>query len=288
MRVRRVFAVSEQIDLNKNLKGISVTAVPIIYKRDRHIVDERLLVDVCEKRLIGGSLFNIRYTPFRLWWIEATTGILRERVKSTGTASFTDARTGFDDFVLSTGFNLFPHKDIQLVFYTLGGIPTRTKVTLLEKQGTLVGTRFFGLGAGTEFSYAFINSLKRSFLGLIQVRFLHFFNRKFFPILPCDATIQPGNVTDVLLTLQYREKKNVIETGYNATLFTNQAVHLKTETIKDPHILRNSWYLTYTRLSRSVPLLQVPGAIGTGLNIGRAQRFDTKIVSLWIYMAILF
>lgn len=289
IKTRRVFGISlEQIQFKKKLKGVAITAVPIIYSRNRHIVDSRLQVDVCEKRLIGGSLFNFRYAPSKAWWLEATTGIERERVKSKGTATFTNARTGCDDVVLSAGYNAFPHKNIQLVFYALGGIPTKRKVTLLEKQGTLVGTRFFALGAGTEFSYGFINSLKRSFLGLVQVRFLHFFNRRFFPILPCDATIQPGNVTDVLISFQYREKKNVLETGYNATFFTNQAVHLKTGTIKDTNFLRNSMYLTYARLTKEIPGLKIPGAIGAGINIARAKKFDTKIASFWIYMTVVF
>lgn len=289
IKTRRSFGIrADQIQLKKKLKGVAITVVPIIYARNRHVIDDRLKVNVCEHRINGGMLLDLRYMPSKSWWLEATTGIEREWVKARGTSNFNAARTGCDDIVLSGGYNMFPTKNFEIVTYILGGLPTRRKVTLIEQLGTLVGTRFFALGAGAEFSYSFINELKRSFIGLVQVRFLHFFNRKFFPILPCDATIQPGNTTDILITLQYREKKNVIEAGYNATFFTNLAVHLATGTVSDTNFLRNSMYITYARLTKEIPLLKIPGVLGAGLNIGRSKKFDTKIASGWIYMTIIF
>lgn len=289
MKIRRQFNAAASAVLHRDKKSIFIaTAVPIIYKRDRHIVDKSLAIDIQEKRLSGGSILNFRYVAPKAWWAEVTTGIEHESVKVRGTSCFKDSRTGLDDIVLSAGYNMFPTENSQFVLYGLAGIPTRRKVTALEVQDTLVGTRFYSIGAGAEFSYSFINSLKESLIAILQARFIHFFSRNWAPVLPIDAQIQPGNVTDLLFTLQYRKKKDIFELGYNPTFFTDQAVILKTGKIEGPNFVRNSMYLSYARVIPEVPVLKTPMLLGAGINIGNSKRFETKILTFWLNISVIF
>jgi len=175
----------------------------------------------------------------------------------------------------------------QIVAYGIAGFPTYRAVSAADQFDTPVGTRFFGLGGGGEISYSFIKQRAQALIGIIQTRFVHFFNRHWSPILPCDARIQPGNITDLVLLLQYRKKKNVFEVGYNPTFFTNQAVLLSTQTLKTDTFVRNSVYANYVHLFERLPLIGMPGGFGAGINLGRSDRFDTNIFACWLNMTVL-
>lgn len=281
MKIRRVFRVADKIT---DIKALLVaTALPIIYKRDRHIIDQLLNIDIYDKRLIGGSLFNIRaLSSSHRWWAEITTGVEKETAHATGSSLFTISRAGFDDVVFSVGYNMFPIDRMQLVLYGLGGVPTKTTVTALEAQDTLVGTRFFSAGVGGECSYAFISSLKQSLIGIIQSRFLHFFDRGWFPVLSKGSKIQPGNATDALFALQYRYKRDIIEAGYNATFFTNQGLLLPTGHVSTSLFVRNTFYMTYSHVLLDSLKRKKPWVLGLGFNIGTGTKFSTKIVAAWV------
>lgn len=287
MKIRRLFTLGAAA-LKSDKSKIIGSFVPIFYKRDRNIIKDDIGVNICEHALTGGAILNLRYISKKSWWLEGSTGIEKETVKVCGTTNFKTSRTGLDDIIISGGYNFLINDNTQFVLYGLAGFPTYTKVTELEQFESLVGTRFFGLGTGAEFSYAFINKLEKSLVAISQVRFVHFFDRKWFPILPQNAKIQPGNVTDLLFTLQYRKKKNVFEVGYNPTFFTNQAVVLKTKTIDSNNFIRQSGYITYTRLFKKLPGIHLPGLIGCGLSLGRTKQFNATNTSIFVNFSILF
>lgn len=286
IKIRRAFNASAFLGEEKSLWIASV--LPILYKRDRHIVRPEQALDICEKRLSGGALFNLRYMPSKAWWLELTTGVEKEHVEARGTANFNVSRAGFDDVVFSAGHNIFPNTHSQAVLYGIVGFPSRRTVTALEAQDTLVGTRFFSAGLGSEFSYAFLQSLKKSFIGIFQNRLIHFFSREWFPILPRGGRIVPGNLTDLLFAVQYRVKTDIFETGYNATFFTNQAVVIGMEKTRSENFVRNSGYVRYSHLFIDFPIIHTPVLIGTGFNIARAKRFDTKIFIGWLNISAVF
>lgn len=294
LKLRRAFdatsllAKSQEKPEKISLQKVFVTALPIFYKQKRHIVIPSISKDVHEKTHLIGSLFNVRAMTSNFWWAELTTGVEKQTVTSAGTQSFKIAATGIDDIVISVGKDILFKDGAQLVVYGIAGAPFQQDVTALEAGTTLVGSRFYGLGAGSEFSYAFINKEERVLTGFLQVRLVHFFSRSWYPILAFGDYIQPGNTTDVFAVIRYREKKNVIEIGYNPTFFTNQAADLKAGKVKSPHYVRNSFYSAYEHLFDKSPLLKAPGTIGAGLNIGRINLFDTKIISCWVTLTLLF
>lgn len=287
MRIRRIFDISEALS-NGRKSNLIVSAVPIYYQRNTSVVDDTLGINTCESRKVGGSIFNFRYASASSWWFEATTAIATEHLRATGMPTLSASRSGLDDIVISAGYNMFPAKDMQLVPYIIAGFPTHWDVTTAEIQGTLLGTRFYSAGAGLEFSYGFINTLPRALNLIIQLRFLHLFDRHFFPILPCEGTIHPGNVTDALFTIQYREKKGIFEIGYNPTFFTNQAIHLPTETIEGENFVRHSVYFDYAHAFPTSFLCQKPLILGAGCNVGWSKRLDTKIFSCWLNITVVF
>ena len=287
MRIRRLFNIADLLKQERRSFFIG-SIVPIFYMRSRHIEDERFKVDVCEKTRMGGSLFNLHYSNKHNWWVEITTGLEHEHSRFKGSSNISAARTGFDDFVFSGGLSVFPCEHGQIVFYGIGGVPSRKKITAQEAQNTLVGTRFNSLGFGSEFSYEFIWSLKRSLIGIAQVRFLHFFERRWFPILPCNALIVPGNITDLLLSLHYREKRHVFEIGYNPTFFSQQAVKLITETIETKTFVRNSFYLDYAYIFSKSLLLKKPLILGGGFSVSKAKKFDSKVFSCYLSISLVF
>lgn len=286
MKIRRVFNVSSVLK-DKKIKW-AATVVPIVYKRDRHIVSKDLGVDIKDKRLTLGSLLNLRYSFSKAWWIEASTGLENEHVKSTGTLNFDQSRFGADDIIISGGYNLFPDRNAQIVFYGLAGLPTRLSVTPQEVEDTFVGTRFFSIGAGSEFSYGFINTLEKGFVGIFQNRFLHFFKRSWQPILPSGGKIQPGNVIDLLFALRYRKTLNSFEVGYNPTFFNDEAVILPFRKIPTPNFVRHGYYASFTHGQKMVPVLKTPGIFGIGFSISRSHFFNTRIVAAWVNFALLF
>jgi hypothetical protein len=287
IKVRRVFGIASHL-LEERGPLLIGSAVPIVYERKRHIVDTVKQIDIKDKHCVVGSLFNLRYVPSKKWWLEFTTAFEKETVCERGTTNLHDSRTALDDIVFSGGYNFFPSDEAQCTLYGIGSIPTKKSVTIQETFDTLVGTRFYSLGAGAEYSYGFINTPEHSLTGIIQARFLHFFSRHWFPILPRDAKIQPGNATDLLISGQYRWGLSIFEMGYNPTFFTNQAVLLKTGEILGPNFVRNSAYATLSHAWKDFPGLHRPTLLGTGLSIARSKRFDAKFVTWWVNFTTLF
>ena len=288
LKIRRSFSISAFLQTAEEQVFWLFTGLPIIYARDRHIVVPALKQDVYEKNLTGGAILNGRCLAPRNWWLEVTTGVEKQTSKYCGTSTFNASRTGLDDIVFSVGKNfLFYNNALQFVTYAITGFPTRTKVSSQEALDPLIGTRFFSLGAGGEISYGFIHKLKRSLTGILQARFIHFFDRSWSPILPCTARVHPGNLTDIFAILQYREKTHIFEVGYNPTFFTNQSVHLSSGIQEGQNVMRNSFYANYAYAYKTSPILRKPGLFGFGFNIGRANLFDTKITAAWINVSIL-
>lgn len=287
MRIRRAFTLGAAFIKRKKAIWVA-TGLPIFYKRERDIVDMQRGFDFNEHDVVGGSLFNVRYISPHSWWVEATTGIAKERNYVCGTPAFNSSRVGFDDVVLSGGYNMQFDANTQFVVYGLTGFPTRREVTLEETFNTFVGTRFFSLGVGTEFSYSFINTLKESLVIIFQNRFLHFFDRCWFPILPRNATIEPGNATDLLFTLQYRHKRNILESGYNPTFFTNQAVVVDGKRTESESFVRQGFYINYAHICKKFSLFDKQTIVGTGFNMGKTNRFDTQQFIWWTQLSVVF
>lgn len=285
LRIRRTFDVPAALR-NAKLHWV-FSGVPIIYGRTSHIVDPVRRLNVCEDRKAGGALFNIRYIPSKHWFFEVTTGIEKDSAKFTGTDPFKASRTGFDDIVFAAGHRPFIGEKIQCAVYGLVGIPTRRKVSLVDRYGPFVGTRFYNMGVGAEVSYNFYKELKRSCSAIAQGRFIHGFNRSWFPILPCNNKIQPGNFTDCLVAMQFREKLTLVEFGYDGTFFTNQAVVTPVQKIKADTFLRNSGYISVSH-GWLEGVAGKPFILGAGLNVSKSKQFDAKTITAWINATVVF
>ncbi len=286
LKIRQIFNIQAVLERLKNRKLL--TLVPIFFERHSHIVvNEPASIDVCETRRSGGSLINFRYVYNKHWWIEATTGLETDHGTYVGTNPLKASRTGFDDIVVESGYRHFWGERIQLVGYGVLGIPTRRKITKCDQFGPLVGTRLYGLGCGFEQSYAFINGMPRSLSLILQERFIHEFNRNWFPILPEGSKIQPGNFTDILVSMQYREKTTIFLLAYDATIFSNQAVILPTQTIKTPTSVRHSGSVIISHAWLE-GLFGKPCILGAGCIVSKMNYFDTKSVTAWIYGTIVF
>ncbi len=284
LRVRRTFTASLMPQAAK--PWILFSAVPIFYARTSHIVDAARALDVCEDRKAGGSLFNVRYVPTKNWWLDATTGLETDSASFMGTDPFHGSRVGFDDFVFSAGYRHFIGHG-QVVGYGLAGIPSRRKVDLEDRYGPFVGTRFYNLGFGFEGSYSFLDSPQRSFAGIVQQRFIHAFNRCWAPILPANNKIQPGNFTDLFFVLQWRERFNMVEAGYDATWFTNQAVITPVKKIKSSSFVRNAGFISFSH-GWLQGLWDKPCIVGVGFNGSSSKKFNAKTITAWIYGMIAF
>lgn len=283
LRIRRSF------DIPVKLRGKFhwlFSAVPIISARKSHIVQKLTGIDVHEKRLTGGSIFNIRYLPTQNWWFEATTAILRDSGTYKGTNPLSVARTGLDDLVLAGGYKFFASKKTQVVPYVIVGFPMHNQVTPCDTFGPLVGTRLYNVGAGLETSYNFYNSEKRSCSSMVQGRFIHAFDRCW---TPAGARIQPGNFSDILVAFQFREKLSVVEVGYDGTIFSNQALFLKTPplTIKTDTFIRNSGYINFYH-GWPKGLFGKPFILSAGFIASSSKQFDAKTYTAWIAGTIVF
>lgn len=287
MRTRRTFAIGEQFRKPGDSIWV-ISAVPVFQYRKRQFNTIVPKVDVQDKRTIGGVLFNWRVIPSKKWWAEITTGVEREHAKLTGTTNADTARSGVDDIVLSAGRNFFVTEHMQFSAYGIGGLPTRTKVSPIETFGTFVGTRFFSIGAGAEVSTSFFNNLKRTLTTIAQVRFLHAFDRQWDPILKKGEVIQPGNVTDVLLTANHRYMQHIFEIGYNPTIFSNQALLLKTGPVTTDTFVRHSAYVSYTYAFKRAPLAKVPLFVNIGINGSGGHFLNERIVSAWLNLSWVF
>jgi len=283
LRVRRIFNVPEVLERIQS--NIIFSAVPIFFHRTSDIETSTNGI-VHEMRNAGGALLNLRYVPSKHGWVEITTGIEKDGGKFVGESPFNASRTGVDDVVLSGGYRHFINS-WQLVAYGLVGLPTRRIVTLCDRYGPLVGSRFYNIGAGGEVSYSFISERKRSLAAIGQVRSIHGFNRRWFPILPKEDIIQPGNGTDLFFSLQWREKRTVFEAGYDATIFSNQAIIKPTIKITTDTFVRHSWF---ARMAHGFKhgLFNKPSVVGAGFNVNTAQRFNAHAFVLWVYVTQLF
>ncbi len=290
MKIRRAFSAQAFEALFPGKKSFwLITGLPIVYTRSRHIELPLTRGNIFEKTLLSGAIFNARFFAPHYWWLEFTTGLEHQTNHHSGTQNFKDSRTGLDDIVIAAGKNfLFHHEKGQIAIYAISGFPTKYDITAAEAYDTLVGTRFFGLGLGAELSYSFIKNLKQALVGIVQTRFVHFFDRKWQPVLPCGSKIQPGNLTDLFMLVQYRHAFNIFEIGYNPSFFTNQAVILPSEKVPSNDLIRNSFYANYIHAFKSSLLLKKPGGIGTGFNISRSKTFNTKIFAWWINISLLF
>jgi len=285
IKIRRAFDVPASLQIVK--KPIVFSVVPIVYTRSSRIIDAAIKLDTCEKRNVCGALFNVRYLPTRNWWVEVTTGIEKDAAEFVGTDSFKRSRNGFDDIVLSGGYRGFIGERIQLVGYGLMGFPVRSKVDLFDRYGPLVGTRVYNLGGGVEASYALLKTEQRSCSAIAQARFIHGFNRSWFPILPQGAQIQPGNFTDLFFSLQYREATTIFELGYDATIFSQQAVILLAQKIPAATFVRNSGYASITH-GMLKGWFNKPWIFGVGVNFSRSKKFDAKTLSGWLSCSVVF
>lgn len=286
LRVRRIFAIPAILERLKSRKIISV--VPLFYSRKSHLVDGRISLDAREKRHAGGALLDFRYTPSKYSWLEVTTGLETDHASFVGTDTFHASRAGFDDVVFSAGYRHFWGKRCQLIGYGLVGLPTKRKITRCDRFGPLLGTRLYSIGFGAEASYSFMSKLRRSCAGIAQYRLIHGFDRDWFPILPEGSKIQPGNVSDVLLTLQYRERQTILEAGYNATIFTHQAtISPSMQKTKIKNTVRHGGFFSLSH-GWFKGLLGKPFICGAGCNISHSKVFDAKTVTGWIYGTIIF
>ncbi|MCX5922436.1 MAG: hypothetical protein NTX86_03845 [Candidatus Dependentiae bacterium] len=286
MRVRR--ALNLNAVLHKDDKGFwAFSGAPIVSTRTRKI-DVPDGTCVHEKNIIAGALFDLRWIPTKEWWLEVTTGLEGECVRATGTRTINNSRVGLDDIVFAGGYNFFLNDDLQFVLYGLTGIPTRWKVTADEVYTVPVGSRLFGAGFGAELSYSFIQSKPKSLIAVLQTRFIHFFAREWFPILPCGAKIQPGETIDVLGSLKYRYKRNAVEAGYNPTFFANQGVLLKKSTTISAPFVRHSLFINGLHVLEKTPDAKTLVAIGAGFNASWSKKFDTRIYTYWASVGVLF
>lgn len=285
LRVRRIFNVEPVLRQIKS--RVIFSTVPIYFSRKSTLTDVTTTLDTCEKRRAGGSLLNVRYVHSKHWWMEVTTGIETDHGTFDTPVPFSATRTGFDDIVFASGYRQFFGKKVQVVGYGLVGLPTKRKVTLADRFGPLVGTRFYNLGVGLEGSYSFVSSLPRSCSAILQTRFIHGFNRSWFPILPRNAEIKPGNATDILGTIQYRKRRTIFETGYNATIFSQQALIFPTQTIKTDTFVRHAVYATLSHVILKA-LFNKPFIFGVGGNITRTKQFDAKTFTVWIFGSVVF
>lgn len=287
MRVRRAFNIPPELLTPKKL--ILLSALPIYFGRRSHIVTQTPAVDVHEKRNVVGSLFDVRYIPSRNWWVEATTGLEYDRCSFEGTDSFSASRIGFDDFLFTGGYRHFIGERTQLVAYGLAGLPAGRTLRKDDRFGPLVGSRFYGAGFGTEASYAFIEEKDHTLSGIIQQRFVHFFDRHWFPVLPPCDIIVPGNFTDLLVTLLYRKQVTVYELGFNPTFFTNQAVITPTGTRNTSESPRYGTYLNILHLIRgAIGSHHKPIIIGGGLNFSSSKTFHSKTFGAWFGVTVVF
>jgi len=287
MRIRRAFNIPP--GLLDSRKLVILSAVPIYFGRRSHIVTTQPTVDVHENRNIVGSVFNARYLPSRNWWAEVTTGLENDHCSFEGSDSFSASRTGVDDFVFTGGYRHFIGDRTQLVIYGLAGLPAGRTVRLDDRYGPLVGSRFYGAGFGTEASYAFIENKNQALSGIIQQRFVHFFSRGWFPVLPPCDTIVPGNFTDLLVTLQYRNHTTLYELGFNATFLTNQAVITPITTIATDSFTRYAGYINILYpIARTLKPPRKPIVLSGGLNASGTKQFHTKTYSVWLGVTVVF
>jgi hypothetical protein len=286
LRIRRAFNFESLPEQTRTRWPLSV--VPIFYARSSHgLIDVQNNTTVDEKRRVGAALVNLRCVPNKHWFFEGTTAIENEHANFKGIHGFNASRTGLDDLVFSGGYRYFAGDNVQLVGYGLAGFPLGRKIDECDKFTPLVGTRLYTLGLGGEISYSFVSERSHSCAAIFQGRFLHSFNRSWFPILPEGSKIQPGNVSDLFFILQTRYHLTVFELGYDLTLFTNQAIILPTQTIDAKTLARHSAEASVTHAWLETPLGK-PCVLGLGVSASHSKKFDSNVVTIWLNGTIVF
>jgi len=281
MRVRRSFAPHPHPEnpppVAKRFKG-SITAVPIIGG-----YTAQFLANDCEKRLYGGSIFNINYRFKKNFVAEATTAVLKESVRFNYFGEYGKASAkGFDDVVINIYYNFFPQKKGQIITHIIAGFPTSRKLSIFERHGNMVGTKLYSLGGWLEGSYTFYQAIQSSIAGIIQARCIHYFSRSVFPLLPCESILHPGNVTDLFIALHYQYKRHHAETGYDATLLSNERISTALKIATSKPFVRNSIYAKYIYTMDQ-------GAVGCGISGQFVNNpFRSKGFSAWTSGTVLY
>lgn len=190
-----------------------------------------------EDRFSAGLIAALRLTHHHTW-IELITAFGKEHVRIKELETFNKkSRSGLDDFLIDIGHNFLDATGKkQLLVHWLTGIPLTKKVSLIEINQPLWGTRMYATGPVVEAIYDFVRNEEYDiFIGLIA-RFLHRFKRHYTPILPPDALLNPGNSLDVLALVHYRHYDQNIEVGYVYSKFDHASYrfidhiqHLPTE-----------------------------------------------------------
>ncbi len=201
-----------------------------------------------EERLWGGVIGTLRLVR-EPWWIECITAYATERLRFKDTGIHGKlSRTGFDDFLIDCGGNFFLDEEgkVQLSLHFLTGIPLFKRVIREEVEQPLVGTRTFNIGPAVDFTYEFIRSEKVELFAAVIARVLHRFSRKYTPIFPPEARFSPGNVTDLVFLMHYRNGSHNVEAGYNPTFITNQSLDFPLFKQKIPSVNLSSFYALYT------------------------------------------
>ncbi len=275
MKLQRIFSMNSSNSKDeKSLK--TFTALPILYYKDKHVVDPALFLDIYEKRKAEACMLSARYVAPSLSWIDVSTGIIHEKATSTGTEKLYKKITGLDDIVINAGITRKYGKKCEIVYYGLAGFPAKRKVGIQEDQETFTGTRFFSAGIGTEASYIPLHNDIQTVTFLFNTRFIHFFERKWYPILPKNSKIVPGNITDLLCAAFFRHKNNMIELGYNPTFFTNHGKQVNSKNYYSENFNRNTVYLTLAKELRST--------WGIGFARSYEKRYSSHAQSYWAYV----
>lgn len=123
-----------------------------------------------EHRIFASVLETVRLT-YKQLWIEFFTNIGKEQLTvNCGDNCYKKSRAGFDDFLIDLGYNfLLDQKGkVQLLPHFIIGIPTFWKVTPLEVEDPLLGSRAITIGPAIECAYDFIRTKEQDiFFGSI-------------------------------------------------------------------------------------------------------------------------
>lgn len=263
-----------------NKKSINkVSVIPELAIINRHIIDKPNNIDVHEKSFLAGTIFDFHHIGEKPWWLGIRTAFVKETSQVHGTSEFTISRAAFDDVFIQAGYNQILSDDWQLCIHGAMGLPTLLKLKKNELFNTLVGTRLFSLGLGTDLSYALINEKNRQLILNLHTRLLHFFTRDYTPILQCGGKFQAGNATDVFPSLVYTHNDHYLEFDYDLTIFTNVAV-LAQKTTYIPVIYNHSPYIQYY-YTIHLPRTTTTMTVGGGIEYSYAKVFNRKEFQMW-------
>ncbi len=280
MKLQRIFS-SGNVAKKEDVSSTSLTGLPFLYFRNRHIAkpdifakaDDSSDIDIYERRKAQAFIIDFRHIAQSGSWADITTGLIRDESNAKGTSIFKEKKYGLDDIILSFGTTKKYNKKYEMLFYGLAGFPAKRKVTQYDTFDTFAGTRFFGTGAGIEFSYTALHNDEQSCIFLINNRFVHFYKRAWNPIFSLHDKIIPGNITDILCALYTRHKKTVFEIGYNPTFFTNQRRELSSQKISEAAYTRNAGYIILSH-----------GSFGIGTSRAYEKLFSSHIQTYWLYL----